>query len=81
MHNTFVVEHDSFGKLIPHELKPGGKDIPLTEANKDEYVRLYVQWRFQRGTSTQLGALKKGFQEIIPPEFLKPFDEKELEVQ
>jgi len=36
---TFSVEHNSFGELKVHELKPGGKDILVTEENKREYVR------------------------------------------
>ena len=39
IHHSFCVEHDSFGEMRSHELKPGGKDIPVTEENKKEYVR------------------------------------------
>ena len=41
---------------------------------------LYVQWRFKAGIEKQFLALKKGFSEIIPPQLLKTFDEKELEL-
>lgn len=41
---------------------------------------LYVQWRFKAGIEKQFFALKKGFSEIIPPQLLKTFDEKELEL-
>ncbi|ESO94746.1 hypothetical protein LOTGIDRAFT_117914, partial [Lottia gigantea] len=40
--HTFSVEHNSFGKVQEHELKPGGKNIPLTEENKKEYVRYVI---------------------------------------
>jgi len=36
---TFSVEHNSFGVLRVHELKPGGRDILVTEENKKEYVK------------------------------------------
>jgi E3 ubiquitin ligase SMURF1/2 len=36
---TFSVEHNSFGELKVHELKPGGRDILVTEENKKEYVK------------------------------------------
>jgi E3 ubiquitin ligase SMURF1/2 len=36
---TFSVEHNSFGVLRAHELKPGGRDILVTEENKKEYVK------------------------------------------
>ena len=42
---TFSVEHDSFGVLKVHELKKNGKNIPVTEQNKKEYVKLYVNFR------------------------------------
>ena len=42
---TFSVEHDSFGVLKVHELKKNGKNIPVTEHNKKEYVKLYVNFR------------------------------------
>ncbi|XP_021572813.1 E3 ubiquitin-protein ligase SMURF2 [Carlito syrichta] len=78
--HTFCVEHNAYGEIIQHELKPNGKSIPVTEENKKEYVRLYVNWRFLRGIEAQFLALQKGFDEVIPQHLLKTFDEKELEV-
>lgn len=78
--NTFSVEHNSFGKVHEYELKPGGGEIKVTEGNKREYVKLYVQWRFMRGIEAQFLALQKGFNEIIPQLLLRPFDERELEL-
>ncbi|XP_070581040.1 E3 ubiquitin-protein ligase SMURF2-like [Ptychodera flava] len=78
--NTFSVEHSAFGQITSYELKPNGKDIPVNEDNKKEYVKLYVQWRFMRGIEAQFQALKKGFEELIPPHLLRPFDERELEL-
>lgn len=80
LHQTFSVNHNSFGHLQVHELKPNGKDIPVTEENKKEYVRLYVNYRFRRGIEQQFHALQKGFHELIPPALLRSFDERELEV-
>ncbi|KAI5698878.1 hypothetical protein M8J75_013167 [Diaphorina citri] len=77
---TFAVEVNSFGVLKVHELKGGGKDIQVTEDNKKEYVRLYVNWRFMRGIEQQFLALQKGFTEIVPLHLLRPFDERELEL-
>ena len=39
IHNTFTVEHEAFGQMQTIELTPGGTNIPVTEANKAEYVR------------------------------------------
>ena len=36
--NTMSVEDDRFGEVVDVELKPGGKEIEVTEENKAEYV-------------------------------------------
>lgn len=54
------MENNSFGALVVHELKPGGAAIPVTEENKREYVKLYVNYRFMRGIEQQFLALQKG---------------------
>lgn len=77
---TFSVENNSFGIIKVHELKPGGSSIAVTEDNKREYVKLYVNYRFMRGIEQQFLALQKGFTELIPPASLRPFDERELEL-
>lgn len=78
--HTFCVEHNAYGEIVQHELKPNGKSISVTQDTKKEYVRLYVNWRFLRGIEAQFLALQKGFNEVIPQHLLKAFDEKELEV-
>ncbi|TMS22812.1 E3 ubiquitin-protein ligase SMURF2 [Larimichthys crocea] len=77
--HTFCVEHNAYGEIIQHELKPNGKSMPVSEDTKKEYVRLYVNWRFLHGIEAQFLALQKGFNEVIPQHLLKSFDEKELE--
>ncbi|KAK3867893.1 hypothetical protein Pcinc_026689 [Petrolisthes cinctipes] len=78
--NTFTVEHESFGVLQMRELKSGGSNIVVTEDNKKEYVKLYVNYRFKQGIEQQFAALQKGFTEVVPQHLLKPFDERELEL-
>ncbi|CAB4055444.1 SMURF [Lepeophtheirus salmonis] len=78
--NTFSVEHEAFGLTKVYELKENGKDIPVNESNKVEYVKLYVQFRWCLGIEQQFLSLQKGFNELIPQNLLKPFDEKELEL-
>ncbi|XP_015792584.1 E3 ubiquitin-protein ligase SMURF2-like [Tetranychus urticae] len=80
LETTFSVEHNSFGHLQVHELKPNGKNIPVTDENKREYVKLYVNYRFRRGIGQQFHALQKGLNELVPTSSLQIFDEKELEL-
>lgn len=58
--STFSVENNSFGALKVHDLKTGGANILVTEENKKEYVKLYVNYRFMRGIEQQFLALQKG---------------------
>ncbi|MGH0168130.1 UNVERIFIED_CONTAM: hypothetical protein FKN15_062699 [Acipenser sinensis] len=37
--HTFCVEHNAYGEIIQHELKPNGGSIPVSEDSKKEYVR------------------------------------------
>ena len=78
--NNFSVEHEAFGVVQTHELRKGGKDIQVTEDNKKDYVKLYVNYRWCRGIEQQFLSLQKGFNELIPQHMLKPFDERELEL-
>lgn len=73
--STFSVENNSFGALVVHELKPGGASIPVTEENKREYVKLYVNYRFMRGIEQQFLALQKGslFDSFLSTHFYSSF--------
>lgn len=35
----FEADYEHFGQTITCELKPGGKNIKVTDANKDEYLK------------------------------------------
>jgi len=39
-----------------------------------------TNWRFTRGVEAQTKAFLDGFNEVVPLEWLKYFDERELEV-
>ncbi|KAA3675739.1 NEDD4-like E3 ubiquitin-protein ligase WWP1, partial [Paragonimus westermani] len=76
----FSTEYEILGEVKTHELKPGGAEIPVTEANKAEYLDLVVNWRFSRGVEEQTEAFLKGFADVFPLQWLQYFDERELEV-
>lgn len=35
----FATDFEVLGKLTQHELKPGGAHIPVTDENKEEYLK------------------------------------------
>ncbi|KAJ2612593.1 hypothetical protein H4S08_002628 [Coemansia sp. RSA 1365] len=77
---TFTVDDDRFGERVEVELKPGGKDIDVTEENKEEFVQLSVQYRVCDRIKEQFEAFQAGFHELIPEDLVQVFDERELEL-
>jgi E3 ubiquitin-protein ligase NEDD4 len=77
---TFSTEDERFGVTNVEDLKPGGRDIEVTDANKKEYVDLMVKWRIQKRIDEQFQAFITGFHELIPAELVNVFDERELEL-
>eukprot|EP00124_Ichthyophonus_hoferi_P004878 Ihof_evm2s600 gene=Ihof_evmTU2s600 len=77
---TFSVTQDKFGELLELDLAPNGRNVEVTEANKNEYIRLVTEWRFSRNIEEQMTAFITGFNSIIPQHLIKIFDEKELEL-
>ena len=77
---TFSTEDERFGVVNVEDLKPGGRDIEVTDLNKKEYVDLMVKWRIQKRIDEQFQAFIAGFHELIPAELVNVFDERELEL-
>ncbi|XP_015253423.1 PREDICTED: NEDD4-like E3 ubiquitin-protein ligase WWP2 isoform X1 [Cyprinodon variegatus] len=76
----FAQDMEILGKVSSHPLKEGGEDELVTEENKEEYISLLTDWRFTRGVEEQTKAFLDGFNEVVPLEWLRYFDEKELEL-
>lgn len=77
---TFSLDEDVFGQKTQHELKPGGANIEVTNDNKDEYIKLVIEWRFVARVKEQMSSFLEGFGSIIPLNLIKIFDEHELEL-
>jgi E3 ubiquitin-protein ligase HUWE1 len=77
---TFSADTDEFGRVKVVDLKPGGRDIEVTDDNKLEYVSLMCEHQMSHGIKQQLAAFLQGFHELIAPELVAPFDANELEL-
>ncbi|KAK6461152.1 hypothetical protein DFJ63DRAFT_308085 [Scheffersomyces coipomensis] len=77
---TFSAEDERFGEIVEVDLKPGGKDIEVTELNKHEYVELISEWKISKRVEEQFKAFIDGFNDLIPQELVNVFDERELEL-
>ncbi|XP_029552053.1 NEDD4-like E3 ubiquitin-protein ligase WWP2 isoform X3 [Salmo trutta] len=76
----FAQDMEILGKVSTHQLKDDGEDELVTTENKEEYISLLTDWRFTRGVEEQTKAFLDGFNEVVPLEWLRYFDEKELEL-
>ncbi|CAG7833938.1 unnamed protein product [Allacma fusca] len=62
------------------ELRKGGKDIPVTIHNLEEYIKLVCHWMLVGGVSRQMESWKEGFDSVFPSSALKMFYPEELEM-
>ncbi|TGJ80149.1 hypothetical protein E0Z10_g8616 [Xylaria hypoxylon] len=77
---TFSVEDDEFGVTKVSDLCENGRNIPVTEENKHDYVRLVVEHKLLSSVKEQMEHFLKGFHDIIPAELISIFNEQELEL-
>ena len=79
---TFQVSRESFGEMKYFDLVPNGASIPVTNENRDEYVRLYLNWFLVESVKPALEAFRKGLLSVIPENLLRHllFSPKELEL-
>ncbi|XP_012282275.1 ubiquitin-protein ligase E3B isoform X2 [Orussus abietinus] len=76
---TFSLDEDVLGKLVTHELIPGGRAVPVTNQNKINYIHLMAHFRMHTQIKDQTAAFIKGFRSIINPDWLSLFSTPELQ--
>jgi len=78
---TFTAHRPVLGdELATVELVPGGADVPVTHLNRDEFVRLLVQWLLEGAVKDQFQALLTGFHRVVHPASLSLLRPDELEL-
>lgn len=45
---TFTVDFEQFGVMQEIELIPNGKNVPVTSANREDFVRLFIEYEFKK---------------------------------
>lgn len=68
----------SFGHSQTINLIPGGSDIPVTNENKMQYIRLYANFILNKKEGEQSKAFMEGMHEVIDPELLQMFFPDEI---
>lgn len=80
LYETFSVEEDRFGETVTIDLKPNGREVEVTNENKNEFVELKTEWIISKPVENQFRSFMEGFNELIPQELVQVFDERELEL-
>ncbi|KDP29225.1 hypothetical protein JCGZ_16614 [Jatropha curcas] len=74
----FTVTEESFGKRHVFELKPGGKDVCVTNENKMQYVHAMADYKLNRQILPFSNAFYRGLTDVISPSWLKLFNAMEF---
>eukprot|EP00168_Porphyra_purpurea_P013068 TRINITY_DN3534_c0_g1_i2.p1 TRINITY_DN3534_c0_g1~~TRINITY_DN3534_c0_g1_i2.p1 ORF type:complete len:561 (+),score=136.78 TRINITY_DN3534_c0_g1_i2:563-2245(+) len=76
---TFTAVDNEFGEAREVELVRGGRDLPVTGANRVEYIQRAAHHRL-RQTREQTNAMRRGFGTLIDPRWSRLFGERELQL-
>eukprot|EP01012_Entosiphon_sulcatum_P054118 TRINITY_DN7464_c0_g1_i1.p1 TRINITY_DN7464_c0_g1~~TRINITY_DN7464_c0_g1_i1.p1 ORF type:complete len:3554 (-),score=564.91 TRINITY_DN7464_c0_g1_i1:189-10850(-) len=77
---TFSAETERFSKREIIDLIPNGRNISVTNENKEEYVRLITEFKMTTDIKKQIDHFIGGFYDIIPRKLISIFTEQELEL-
>mmetsp|Transcript_36081 Transcript_36081/g.49486 ORF Transcript_36081/g.49486 Transcript_36081/m.49486 type:complete len:873 (-) Transcript_36081:113-2731(-) len=77
---TFEVSTEMFGETVTHPLKPGGKDLPLTNENRAEYIHLYAKYVLADSLEKQFASFRNGFMMLCGGNALSLLKPEELEL-
>ncbi|KAM9500601.1 ubiquitin-protein ligase E3C isoform 2-T2 [Clarias gariepinus] len=77
---NFTIVNNDLGEAQVVELKPGGKDIPVTTANRIAYIHLVADYRLNKQIRAHCLAFRQGLANVLNLEWLCMFDQQELQV-
>ncbi|XP_062212057.1 E3 ubiquitin-protein ligase UPL7 [Phragmites australis] len=74
----FTAIEELGGKRIVHELRPGGKNISVTNENKLHYVHAIADFKLNRQIRPFANAFYRGLSDLISPSWLSLFNANEF---
>ncbi|WVZ60129.1 hypothetical protein U9M48_010188 [Paspalum notatum var. saurae] len=74
----FTVTEELGGRRIVHELRPGGKNISVTNENKLHYVHAMADFKLNRQILPFANAFYRGLSDLISPSWLSLFNANEF---
>jgi len=75
---NFSITESHFGEVISVPLKNNGEEINVTQENKADYVKLYIDYILNTSCTKPFEAFKKGFLRVIGGGVLDLFHPQEL---
>ncbi|XP_019096388.1 PREDICTED: E3 ubiquitin-protein ligase UPL6-like [Camelina sativa] len=76
----FVILNNEYGERTEEELLPGGNDMRVTNENVITFIHLVSNHRLNYQIRQQSSHFLRGFQQLIPKEWIDMFNEHELQV-
>ncbi|XP_057809773.1 E3 ubiquitin-protein ligase UPL6 [Salvia miltiorrhiza] len=76
----FVIDNNEYGEQTEEELLPGGKSIRVTNENVITFIHLVANHRLNFQIRQQSSHFLRGFQQLIPKEWIDIFNEHELQL-
>lgn len=77
---TFTATFEAFGEVHTADLVPGGAGVPVTAANRHEYVRALAAWHLGGSAAEAVTQLRRGFDLVVGGPALGLFRPEELEL-
>ncbi|XP_060771202.1 ubiquitin-protein ligase E3C isoform X1 [Neoarius graeffei] len=77
---NFTIVNNDLGEAQVVELKLGGKDIPVTTANRIAYIHLVADYRLNKQIRAHCLAFRQGLANVLNLEWLRMFDQQEIQV-
>ncbi|KKK12481.1 hypothetical protein AOCH_001911 [Aspergillus ochraceoroseus] len=76
----FVTHVDRYGEVVAVPLCPGGEKKPVTNANRREFVDLYVHYQLDTAITRQFEPFRRGFFTVCAGNALSLFRPEEIEL-
>ncbi|KAI9164541.1 putative E3 ubiquitin-protein ligase [Blastocladiella emersonii ATCC 22665] len=76
----FVGEYECYGETIRVPLVPNGASIPVTRANRKEYVAKLVEFKLTTSVARQYDSFASGFTRVLQGNALSLFRPEEIEL-
>ncbi|KAL6978059.1 E3 ubiquitin-protein ligase upl6, partial [Sarracenia purpurea var. burkii] len=76
----FVIVNNEYGEQTEEDLLPGGKNIRVTNENVITFIHLIANHRLNFQIRQQSSHFLRGFQQLIPKDWIDMFNEHELQL-